>query len=248
MYYQKISQRTTEFSIAAASQIRMRREGERGNQRRAWKEKWKNFKMKIFRKKIPKINLCYPQNESNKKDLFSVHRNTFFRMTRGSLSLLSPSRNAISELSDFFFTSRDCRLHLFREKRVFIISEIEIFSFPRSRGERRRAKGKKREKRKRRTQLILDIPPVNASECAVVYACFVAACLQLMTRELMMMFKYKHRDCICVVFVTTMERSSGFWEINLCREVMRMEAEKGARCQKTAPGIFGVSQIDFDRN
>lgn len=46
----------------------------------------------------------------------------------------------------------------------------------------------------------------------------VLSLLQLMTRELMMMFNFKHRDCICVVFVTTWRaQSSGFREINLCR-------------------------------
>lgn len=46
----------------------------------------------------------------------------------------------------------------------------------------------------------------------------VLSLLQLMTRELMMMFNFKHRDCICVVFVTTWrEQSSGFREINLCQ-------------------------------
>lgn len=126
MNYQKISQHTTFFQ-------RKRLIVHSHDSQEGLSIKCLRRPRKIFRK-FPKINLCFPQNDSNKSSRFLLlilllyTRNTFFRMTRGSLSLLSPSRNAISELSVDFSSCSDCRLHLSRRrKRVSIISEMKLF-------------------------------------------------------------------------------------------------------------------------
>lgn len=89
-------------------------------------------------------------------------------MTRGSSSLLSSQ--------SYFWTLEDSFSHVVdEEKRVFIISEIKNFHFLLLFWE----KVKKGKRQRKATASKFRFPPVNASECVVIYA-FVAA--SLMTR------------------------------------------------------------------
>lgn len=138
-----------------------------------WKVWWKlhrwcrKKRSKIFRK-VPKINLCYPQNESNKTSfalvpLFCTHSfewqgglyrfflvGCYFWTRRRLFSRLLAHVAAV-----FPSSSRSW-------KRVFKISEIKrLFTFGLFRSACLGSEKK---------LLILDIPPVHASECVVIYA------------------------------------------------------------------------------
>lgn len=100
---------------------------------------------KKISRKFPKINSCYPQNESNKKFLFlfrlffPVHTETHSFKWQGGLCLYFASQCYFWSLPTTLFlslflalmslTRRARLLHARGEKRVFVISEINIFHF-----------------------------------------------------------------------------------------------------------------------